>query len=557
MECKIKKCKDTANVSVYIVISMLAILVFSSIYGIKVLDPTYVDWLLQGGDLSQHYLGWKAYRNCEWFFPIGMVDNLAYPIKTSIIFTDSIPIFAVFFKVLSPILPTEFQYFGIWGVLSFILQGIFAAKIINNFTKNKKIIVLSSIFFLFVPIMLFRMFAHTALAGQWIILYSINSLFYYDKYSEDNKRIYWHVFLMGVLAPLIHIYFVLMCGIILCGICLCDIFHTKKVKHSVSFIVLYLVTVISLVALFGGFSSGTTAEIEGLGKYSFNINSLFNPQGWSCLLPDLSLYGDGQYEGLAYLGMGCILLSIGAVIKLIYILYKKKISCCMGLVCGLIFIVVISSLVAISPVITWGSNVLCTLKIPEVIYKIWSIFRSSGRMIWPVVYVIMMLSIIILVKNGKKITIIILFCCLVIQIYDIHFELQNRYLKFNTKIEYCSVLKNKKFWNSIANNKRIKHIIYTDINFDREYMYSVTDWAMDSGKTVNYFYFARDISDEVVQHINEFVDNVADSNLYIFFDQSKIKCLEYPLHYYCVDDIIVGYTKDVVGYEEMDAIENN
>lgn len=397
MQYKIKN-----TIIIYTVISVLAILIFSLIYGIKVVNPTYVNWLLQGGDLSQHYLGWKAYRNCEWFFPIGMVDNLAYPIKTSIIFTDSIPLFAVLFKVLSPILPTEFQYFGIWGVLSFILQGIFAARIINNFTKSKKIIVLSSVLFLFVPIMIFRMFGHTALAGQWIILYSINPLFCYAKYSEDNKRIYWHVFIMGLLASLIHIYFILMCGIILCGICLCDIFMSKKVKNTVSVITLYLVIVIVMVALFGGFSSGTTAESGGLGKYSFNINAFVNPQGWSCLLPDLSLYGDGQYEGLAYLGMGCILLSVVAVMKLVGILYKKKISCCIGSVSGIIFVVVISLFVAVSPVITWNSNVLCTLKIPKIIYEIWSVFRSSGRMIWSVVYIIMILSIIILVKNEKN-----------------------------------------------------------------------------------------------------------------------------------------------------------
>ena len=95
----------------YLLIAVLAIIIFISMYGIHVINPLYTDWLLSGGDLSQHYLGWRAYRNSSWSFPIGMVDVLAYPMKTSVIFTDSIPIMAVLFKIISPLLPDDFQYF--------------------------------------------------------------------------------------------------------------------------------------------------------------------------------------------------------------------------------------------------------------------------------------------------------------------------------------------------------------------------------------------------------------------------------------------------------------
>ena len=76
------------------------------------------------------------YRNGDWTFPIGLTDQLAYPYYTSVIFTDSIPIFAVFFKLLSPILPANFQYFGFWGILCFGLQGMLAAKILKKFLQE-------------------------------------------------------------------------------------------------------------------------------------------------------------------------------------------------------------------------------------------------------------------------------------------------------------------------------------------------------------------------------------------------------------------------------------
>lgn len=47
-----------SNSFMYITISVISTLIFVSIYGVKVINPTYVDWLLaEGGDLAQHYLG--------------------------------------------------------------------------------------------------------------------------------------------------------------------------------------------------------------------------------------------------------------------------------------------------------------------------------------------------------------------------------------------------------------------------------------------------------------------------------------------------------------------
>lgn len=130
----------------YMIVSMIAIIGFVYIYGVHVLNPTYTDWLIKDAhyDLSQHYLGWKAYRNGDWTFPIGNTDYLLYPSKTSVIFTDSIPCLAVLFKLLSPVLPEEFQYFGLWGIMCFVLQAVFSARIINRFTNSRIVIVLTS-----------------------------------------------------------------------------------------------------------------------------------------------------------------------------------------------------------------------------------------------------------------------------------------------------------------------------------------------------------------------------------------------------------------------------
>lgn len=93
---------------------IIGAIVFVFIYGTKVLNVTETEWIFRVGDLSQHQLGWEFFRKADWSFPIGLFNTLSYPNYASIIFTDSIPLFAVIFKIFSEILPETFQYFGIY-----------------------------------------------------------------------------------------------------------------------------------------------------------------------------------------------------------------------------------------------------------------------------------------------------------------------------------------------------------------------------------------------------------------------------------------------------------
>ncbi len=115
---------------------LIGAVIFIICYGFAVLDVTNDGWLLKGGDLMQHYVGWKAYRQSPWQFPIGMTEGLIYPDETCVIYTDSIPLFAIFFKLLSPLLPETFQYFGLWGIMSFILMGGISAVILRKGTDK-------------------------------------------------------------------------------------------------------------------------------------------------------------------------------------------------------------------------------------------------------------------------------------------------------------------------------------------------------------------------------------------------------------------------------------
>lgn len=538
--------------NLYLIVIILSVCCFINIYGVQILDPRYIDWLLDGNgqDLSQHYIGWEAYRLGAWQFPIGLTDRLNYPDSTSVIFTDSIPLFAVIFKIISPILPDKFQYFGFWGIFCFILQGILVTKIIKNYSTNVIVVLSSVVIFLNFPVMLLRMYAHTSLAGQWIILLAL--LPFFDKNILKENKLIGLFSIVGILASSIHMYFVLMCGCILLGFLFYFYRVTINIKAVIKIVCAYILSVLMTVFILGGFSSkSSTYAIDGLGYYSFNLDGFLNPFGWSRLLPNLPTYTEGQYEGMAYLGIGGIILWLVSIFLLAF--HKEK---AIGSVkntksfFGLLVVFFLILFVAMSPEASFLYYKIYSINLPKIIYKTWSIFRTSGRIIMVNSYIIILLSIIILTKtlSNKKVTALILVCtCL--QVYDLQPILKEKYTYFSNHITYESVLKGD-IWTEIANNKKIKHLVVT--HWDNNELYQLGQFAMTNNKTMNAFAMAHADQEQLIKSSKKELANIDNSKIYIFKDDgNKIKFLNFNLHYYTDGNFIIGYKEPIKGYHEQ------
>ena len=150
--------------------ALLGALVFLVLYGVRVLDPVCVDWILNNPspDPSQHYLGWVFYRRSGWHLPyLGANYSAIYPYRTSILYTDSIPLLAVVCKLLGGVLPARFQYLGLWGLFCYAMQGGLAQALIariggvrpQDTAKNRASVLGAGVLVLF-PALNIRMFAH-------------------------------------------------------------------------------------------------------------------------------------------------------------------------------------------------------------------------------------------------------------------------------------------------------------------------------------------------------------------------------------------------------------
>ena len=77
------------------------LLIFLTIYFIGPNNSWFnqTDWLYGAGDLTNAQLSWQYFQHNYWRFPLGKNPNYGLDIATSIVFSDSIPLFAFLFKI--------------------------------------------------------------------------------------------------------------------------------------------------------------------------------------------------------------------------------------------------------------------------------------------------------------------------------------------------------------------------------------------------------------------------------------------------------------------------
>ena len=282
---------------------------FLCIYGVRVLDVTYTDWLLGGGDLTQHYLGWCFFRDSAWTFPVGLMDRMSWPYEVSVIFTDSVPLLAVFFKLFRGILPEQFQYFGLWGLMCFLLQGAFASLLIHHYVGKKAEAAVGSLLFILTPVLLSQMTVNMALGAHWLVLLCLWLGILRERLKPVRTAVCWGA--AGLLAAGVQLYFIPICGLILLSFFLTDLVKKKEIRRGASAVGAFAACSVGMTALLGGFSHAHLADFTILGQAAFNLNGLFNPQGWSRVIETLPVRGDDAQEGLAFPGVG-ILLALAA-----------------------------------------------------------------------------------------------------------------------------------------------------------------------------------------------------------------------------------------------------
>lgn len=501
--------------SPYIVL-ILAFVFFILKFDINVLDFTNTNWVYRlSFDPGSELIGWNYYRNTPWSFPIvGRMEGFDYPTVTGVGMTQMVALLAVFFKTISAWLPNEFQYFGLWYMLCFLLQGWFGLKLIRNICETYNItppsvdfgfrmsdvaippilrirplkfdIVLAALFFIIAPTFLFRT-GHIVLFSHFYILAAL--ALYFSKATPRKK--YGYMLILIATAAGVSQYMTVMAMSVM-GASFLEMWWRKIIPFYK--VLLYSLGLV-LTAFLVFYMMGDTLipfdnyQTYGFGVFSSNLNTFFNPQLHSTFLPELPVSNPSQYEGFGYLGLGFILLLIGVIGNRLWVIGNKlwvkrqtpKTETQYPKLSPLVFIMLLFFIYALSCKIGWHEKVIYEWQYGSFGAAIFETLRGSGRFIWIPFYGLMALGFIGFFK--MKLSPIwktaLLSTCLIIQIIDNQklMTLDKDIFKRCTP-EECSYLK----WRPLFREA------------DRVVMFPLYSW--DFRKTNDFYPFCRAASEE-------------------------------------------------------------
>ena len=391
-------------------------------FGVHVLDPTNIGFIFHHleSDLSVSYLGWAFSRGEPWSFPLGKITNYIAPIGTYVAYAVLNELVWLPFKLLSPILPVDFQYFGWWFLACNCLQAYFGYRLMRLITSNIFEQLLGVGFFLLSPPQLVRILTGSDFAyAHWLILASL--VIYFENYSgiHSNKlMLYWSLLIVGAFT--ICAYF----GPMVAGIALAFYIRlfiwspTYRSKAALSISVFPLI-IIACYIIFGYYKAGIYYNnLPDYGISSLNLNAFINPLGWSSFLPALP-YRLGQAgAGSNYLGLGIMILVCYGVIH--SIIWPPKIDRIKYLL-PLLLVLFLFFIFAISNKVIWGNTVVFKYYLPEPLLKMANMFRTSARFGWPLFYAILFGALFsVTATKRKSLSVSVMCICLAVQLADIH-----------------------------------------------------------------------------------------------------------------------------------------
>lgn len=375
------------------------------------MDPTNIGWSGKG-DSATHILGWWFFRNSPWSFPLGANPAYGLEFGSSIFYSDSIPLLAFAFKALSPWLPSAFQYLGLWAAFSIVLQAWFAWKLLGclESTRAGWIRLFAAGLFTFSPPLMIRVGGHTALSSHWLL---VAGLYLYVKADDRSHRVAWPV--LAFACSLIHSYLFVMLLALWFAACLRR-WLARAAGPRVLLVDALLVLCPALVGLWqAGFFMVQVKSAGGYGRFGANLLALANPGIYSYVMAPVAPPA-GFHEGYNFLGLGCLLLVPMVLPALLsrrpsFLLVRRHWPLLLVLACLSAF--------ALTNRISVSSLTLPAIPLPDAVLELANVLRSSGRMLWPTFYVVVLVLVVSLARRYEpRVASTLLAIALVVQVAD-------------------------------------------------------------------------------------------------------------------------------------------
>jgi Family of unknown function (DUF6311) len=343
-------------------------------------------------DISAAISGYDFFQRDVWQLPLFHVDKLGAPEGINIIFTDSIPWVALGGRLMFRATGLPVNLYGAWTAFCFIASAMSLTALVGTLRQRSlAAAAMATVAGLCMPALLAR-WGHMSLMAQFEIPLAL--IFYLRNRGSGRS---WWLFAQSVgltlLALWTHIYIFAMVIAIVFATIVQAVFDRSLRWRAAAAMLAGLAVVLGAVVVL----SGHLQSRGGLGTggndpfFSMNLLSPFLPQrsGLAESMRDIIVDGNGrQYEGFSYLGGGVLLLLLATVPRQMRTLW-------IGLGCHpcLWGLFLCCTLFALSNTIYFATLQVLYVPLPWRIMQFASMFRSSGRFFWPVMYCMTALAI--------------------------------------------------------------------------------------------------------------------------------------------------------------------
>jgi hypothetical protein len=346
-------------------------------------------------NLSGYY--WIAQD--AWRWPLLALPLARFPTGVNGYLFDPISILALIAKVVHSLSGYTINLYPYWMTASFALDAVALAALVRALGQRTLVAtVLAACIGAMAPVVHYR-WGHPPLVAQWLPIFAL--ALYASIKAHRPSRIAPFLALIGLTAGAVTIslYLFVMTGAVAGAAIVQAAFDRKlTIAATVGFVALLPATGIVILWMFGALETGEiTHSYAPFGKYSANLLSLFWPQTsglfqWTGIwLLTRGIVGgaSGQYEGFAYLGFGVLVLVAIALARswrtLPQLIRDNPV---------LSAALLVLTLWAVSNRIYLGGTLLATFPVPGFLDQtVLSWFRSSGRFLWPLAWLIMALGI--------------------------------------------------------------------------------------------------------------------------------------------------------------------
>jgi hypothetical protein len=377
----------------------LGVAVFLVVYGPQFLLNRTPYLTYPVGDIASEMAGYFSFAHDTWRFPLFLMPTINQPEGSNLLFTGGVPLLALLAKVIHSLSGRVPNLFGPWYLLCCILQTHSFFFLMRQFTERRPMLLAAASICGGVAYAFLMRTGHVSLFAQFLCIYAMGLVVASTRDRYLPGQILAGIALLVYISMFVFAYIAIM-NTFLFVAALASLWHRERLTTRQAFKSFTVFFVIQIVISFiGGYFWGVgqaePVPLSSFALFGLNLGALFNPPQ-SILFPSHPLAWP-WWEGTFYLGIGVIGLWIAILIRApqkIYLAVKTHWP-----IAAVLAVLIVYSL---SNRVAFLDTTLISYPLPRFLGPVIGMARTSGRLFWPVGYLLMAASFALVVIEFRR-----------------------------------------------------------------------------------------------------------------------------------------------------------